>query len=103
MKLSVLENGSDVDLIAYNLFSVATIWSVLQESSSDLKPQDIPLSSKEKCNTNKHLPEKSIFSTHFPQINPSVLPTVQTVYMSADNPSTGGAVFSACVFWGEVS
>lgn len=41
MKLSMLENGSDVDIIAYNLFSVAAVWSTLQESSLNLKPQDI--------------------------------------------------------------
>lgn len=41
MKLSVPGNVSDVDLIAYSLFSVATISSLLQESSLDLKPQDV--------------------------------------------------------------
>lgn len=41
MKLRMLENGSDVDIIAYNLFSVAAVWSALQESSLNLKPQDI--------------------------------------------------------------
>lgn len=76
MKLSVLENGSDVDRIAYNLFSVATIWSVFQESSLNLKPQDTPLSFKDQYSTSEHLPEKSVFSIDFPQINPFFLPTV---------------------------
>ena len=68
VKLSVLENGSDVDWTAYNLFSVATIWSVFQESSLNLKAQDTPLSFKDQYSTSEHLPEKSIFSIDFPQI-----------------------------------
>lgn len=96
VKFSVLENGSDIDLIAHNLFSVVTIWSVLQESSLNLKPQDLPLSSKEQYNTNKCLPIKSIVHLYFP----SFLPTVETVCMNAKNSSIVGAILFACMFFG---
>lgn len=39
----------------------------------------------ELCNTNNHLPEKSIFSLYFSQINPYFMPTVRTIYMIANN------------------
>lgn len=100
MKLSVLENGSDVDRIAYNLFSVATIWSVFQEPSLNLKPQDTPLSFKDQYSTREHLPEKSVFSIDFPQINPFFLPTVKAVYVNTNNSSAEGALLSACLCFG---
>lgn len=43
VKLSVLEHGSDADLMTHNLSSVAVIWSALQKFSLDLKLLETPL------------------------------------------------------------
>lgn len=101
VKLRMLENGSDANLIAYNLFSVAAIWSALQESSLNLKPQDIPPCPLRNSATLMSICLKSQSSVYIsPQINPSFLPTVRTVYVDANNSSIVGAVLSACVFFG---
>lgn len=101
MKLCMLENGSDADLIAYNLFSVAAIWSALQESSLNLKPQDIPPCPLRNIVTLTSICLKSQSSVYIsPQINPSFLPAVRTIYMDANNSSVVRAVFSAWVFFG---
>lgn len=43
VKPSMLERGSDADLITHNLSSVAVIWSALQNFSLDLKLLETPL------------------------------------------------------------